>query len=143
MDAVRHGDRIFLDTSPVNYFLEGHPKYIHPMGAFFRSSREVNATLVTSPVTLAECLVHPIKNELPKVAEEYKRLLLTGAGVEFHSIGKEAAEHAANLRASHVITMADALQIGVVLASHCNRFLTNDKRLSRITDIEVLLVASE
>jgi len=137
LDGVR---RLFLDTAPAIYFLERHPIYGSRMDIFFRLRKENSIILVTSPVTLAECLVHPLRRDLTIQAEQYKQLILHGVGTEFSGIGPEAAERAAGLRASHSISLIDAFQLGVAIHTGCQAFLTNDRRLSKIVDVPVLLL---
>jgi predicted nucleic acid-binding protein len=139
-DALGNVRRLFLDTAPAIYFLERHPVYFPRMQVLFRIRRERMIVIVRSPVTLAECLVHPIRRGLAQQAEEYRRLILQGVGTEFHEIGPEAAEQAARVRAALSISLVDALQVGVALAAGCQAFVTNDRRLSKITEIPILLL---
>ncbi|HEX71851.1 MAG TPA: PIN domain-containing protein [Candidatus Hydrogenedentes bacterium] len=139
-DALKNVQRIFLDTAPVIYFFERHPVYFSRMEAFFHFRRNAGITIITSPVTLVECLVHPIRRGLSRQCKGYKHLILQGDNTEFWEIGAEAADRAARLRAALSITLADALQAGVALASRCDSFMTNDRQLSRIGDISVLLL---
>ncbi len=106
----------------------------------FPAVAAIGPELVTSPVTLAECLVHPLRRDLTIQAEQYKQLILHGVGTEFSGIGPEAAERAAGLRASHSISLIDAFQLGVAIHTGCQAFLTNDRRLSKIVDVPVLLL---
>lgn len=139
-DALKNVRRVFLDTAPVIYFFEQHPVYFSRKEAFFRFRRDAGISIITSPVTLVECLVHPIRHGLSKQSEAYRHLILQGVNTEFYEIGAEAANHAAHLRASLSITLADALQVGVALASHCEAFMTNDRQLLKIENISVLLL---
>jgi predicted nucleic acid-binding protein len=132
--------RLFLDTAPAIYFLERHPVYFPRMDALFRIRRERNIVIVTSPVTLAECMVHPIRLGLAQHSESYRQLILHGAGTEFHEIGSEVAERAARVRAIHSIPLMDALQVGMAAVAGCQAFVTNDRRLSRLAEIPVLLL---
>ena len=63
-NALENVQRLFLDTAPAIYFLERHPAYFARMEAFFRIRRDRKIVIVTSPVTLAECLVHPFRRGL-------------------------------------------------------------------------------
>ena len=139
-DALDNVQRLFLDTAPAIYFLERHPVYFSRMEAVFRIRRERKIVIVTSPVTLAECLVHPIRLGLAEQSKSYRELILHGVGTEFHEIGPEVAERAARLRATHSIPLMDALQLGMAVAADCHAFLTNDRRLSKLAEIPVLLL---
>jgi len=139
-EALKGVGSVFLDTAPVIYLLERHPIYFPRMEAFFRIRRETGMVIVTSPITLAECLVHPLRRNMGELAERYRRLIVAGAGTEFHEIGPEAAERAARLRAACSIPLTDALQAGVAAEAGCRALLTNDRRLSQITDVSVLVL---
>jgi len=139
-DALGDVLRVFLDTAPAIYFLEGHPSYFTRMETFFRLRREKGIVVVTSPVTLAESLVYPIRRGLSPQIEQFRRLIVAGNGVEFRGIGSAAAERAAQLRAVTMIPLMDALQVGVAVDSGCDVFLTNDRRLSKLQDIRFLVL---
>jgi len=139
-EAIRGVHRLFLDTAPIIYYLERHPVYFDRMEAFFRLRSERNTTIVTSPVTLAECLVHPIRRRLLNLEDDYRRLILGGVNTEFHDIGPQAALKAAYLRASFSISLMDAFQIAVAFTSGCQSMLTNDRRLAKIKDIPILIL---
>jgi predicted nucleic acid-binding protein len=96
-------------------------------------------TGVVSPITLAECLVHPLAGGQAAIAQTYRDLLTAGAGTEFVSIGSEAAARAAELRARYRIALLDALQVSLAVLSRCDAFLTNDRALTRLTVIPVIL----
>ncbi len=139
-DALENVQRLFLDTAPAIYFLERHPVYFSRMEALFRIRREKRIIVVTSPITLAECLIHPMKRGMTDLAESYRRLIQEGAGTELHDIGAEAAEYGARARALLSICLTDALQVGVAISAECQAFLTNDRQMSKIEDIPILLL---
>ena len=51
--------KVFLDTAPIIYFVEKHPEYFAAANEVFRLIDAGRIGAVTSPITLAECLVHP------------------------------------------------------------------------------------
>jgi hypothetical protein len=51
--------RVFLDTAPVIYYVEGNTRYVAALDPLFRRLDAGALEAVSSPVTLAECLVHP------------------------------------------------------------------------------------
>ena len=57
------------------------------------------------------------------------------------SIGEDIAERAAQIRAKYQgIKTADSLQLAAALVYDCSVFLTNDKQLRQIQEIDVKLV---
>ncbi len=57
--ALSRVSRIFLDTAPVVYYIEEHPLYLKHVLPVFSAIDAGRFTAVTSPITLAECLVLP------------------------------------------------------------------------------------
>lgn len=55
-------------------------------------------------------------------------------------IDADVAETAARLRTSYGLRTPDALQISAALTTGCQAFLTNDKKLRRVTELRILVV---
>jgi predicted nucleic acid-binding protein len=134
--------RVLLDTSPVVYLLEHHPDYGPLMTEFERFRNAAGIDLVTSPVTLAECLVHPLRDGNLQAANAYHRLIVEAEGTEFWRIGSAEAALAAQLRTQFQLHLADALQIAVAMRSGCQALLTNDAALNRITQLTIVQVSN-
>ena len=139
-DALKGVSSLFLDTTPAIYFVEKHPLYHPAVAEVFRWVDSDKITAVTSPVTLAECMVHPYRLGLKNLQKDFTDLLLHGGNTEFISIDEQIALQAAELRARYNIALTDALQFGVALSANCDAFLTNDLALSRVKEIRVILV---
>ena len=93
---------------------------------------------MTSPVTLAECMVVPRAKASGDLHAVFTQLIVDRS--VFVSIGQEVATVAAQLRSAYNLNLLDAFQIAAALASGCQAFLTNDKRLSRVPDLRVIVV---
>ena len=52
-DALQGVSRLFLDTAPVIYHLEGNPAYLAVVSQIFTEIDAGAITAVTSPITLA------------------------------------------------------------------------------------------
>lgn len=139
-EALNGVSRVFLDTAPVIYFLERNPNYYSALEEFFRLRRERNITIITSPITLAECLVYPLQLGLEALVRGYERLITEGEGVEFYLLGSAEASLASQYRATYGIHLLDAFQVATALLSECQVLFTNDRRLAKITDIHVLIL---
>jgi predicted nucleic acid-binding protein len=98
-------------------------------------------TAVTSPVTLAECITHPLKQNLPDLAQRFSDVILRGKHTRFVELGSTIALSAAQLRAQHTLTLTDALQLATAISAGCDAFLTNDVRLKRVNEIRVIVIA--
>jgi predicted nucleic acid-binding protein len=131
--------RLFLDTAPVIYFVEKNPDFASIAQKVFERLDEGNLVAVVSPITLAECLVLPYKQDNRDVAQVFTDLLVNSESVLFHPIDEFTADKAADLRARYNLTLTDAFQFAVAIQANCDSFLTNDIALKRVTDIPVIV----
>lgn len=139
--ALNGVSRLLLDTAPLIYLLEANPLFGERAVRLFRRCAERNIVFVTTPVTLAECLVQPLIRADRELAAPYEAAVLYEERTEFRSIDRETARAAARLRAQIGLHLTDALQVAVALESQCDALLTNDSALSRVTDIRVLQIS--
>lgn len=132
-DPLASARRVFLDTAPVIYFVEGSATYAAALDGFFHRLDAAKVEAITSPVTLAECLIHPLRAGNSSLASRFTDLLTRGPGVRFIVPGATTANRAAELRARFNVTLTDAFQLAIAEASGCDVFLTNDADLRRIS----------
>jgi predicted nucleic acid-binding protein len=139
-DALRGARRVFLDTAPVVYLIEKNPRYLATMqvvGDLYEARRFV---AVTSPITLLECLVIPIRLGDPALQQRFVNTIAHGENTVFAQIDEGVAIEAAAMRAKHGMRLADALQVAVAIREGCDTFLTNDTAFRRVSEIKVVLV---
>src|SRR5262245_63381738 len=78
--------RVFLDTAPVIYHVEGNPTYQPLMDWIFQQLRAGQFEAVTSPVTLAECLVQPYRHGDAALARHFVNAITGGIHTHFAGI---------------------------------------------------------
>ena len=100
--------KLFVDTAPLIYFIEEHPKYVHILDELFVSNKHSFAFL-TSVVTLAEVLVLPLKEERTELAQKYEKILTKANSMELLDINAEIARITAQLRAKNNVRTPDAI----------------------------------
>ena len=132
--------KLFLDTAPIIYFVERNPQYLPYVRVVFEHIRDSLLTAVTSPVTLAECLVRPYRLGQTELQQEFIDLMTGIEGIEFVGIDQTLALQAAQIRARYNLQLPDAFQIAVALAAGCEAFLTNDVIFRRVTELQVLVL---
>ena len=71
-DALAGVRLLFLDTAPVIYLVERNPTYVAIARAMFRFIMRGDVIAVTSPVTLAETLVAPVRAGIPQLQRQYQ-----------------------------------------------------------------------
>lgn len=101
---------------------------------------ETYAAELSEPLTLSECLIVPCRLGQISVQQDFADLIVHGQGVTFWPLDAGAAWRAAELRARYDLSLTDAFQIAVALASGCDAFLTNDAALKRVREITVLVL---
>jgi len=133
--------KIFLDTAPVIYFVEKNPDFARKAQEIFNRLDDGKLIAVVSPITLAECLVVPYKQENPDVAQVFTDLLVNSESVLFYPIDEITADKAAGLRARYNLTLTDAFQLAIAIQAECDAFLTNDSDLMRVTEIPIIVLS--
>jgi predicted nucleic acid-binding protein len=139
--ALAGASRVFLDTAPVVYFVEEHPVFLPMVEPFFDAIDQGNILGVVGPVTLAECLVMPFRTRRLDLQEQFIELLTNLEGIDSTSISEQTGVLSGRLRASYNLQLPDALQIATAIEAGCDAFLTNDRMLSRVTDLRVVILA--
>jgi len=138
-DALHGVQRLFLDTAPVIYHVEGVATYQPVTDVIFQEISRGTVEAITSSVTLAECLVHPYKRGDMVLAQRFRNVIT--AGVHTRYVGVDvAAEKAAELRARYNLSLTDAFQVAAALSVNCEAFLTNDNGIKRVTELHVLVL---
>ena len=139
-DALRNVARLFLDTAPVIYYVERNQVYAARVDEVFDRIDAGTVLAVTSPITLAECLVLPIRQGLTQAQQDFTDLIASGNNVTFAVPDAAVARRAADLRARYNLGLADAFQVATALAAGCDALLTNDLTLKQVQELPVLVL---
>jgi len=135
-----NGNKIFLDTNLIIYFLEANEDFYPKIRTFFLQAENKEITIYTSSLSYLEVLVPVIKNRKIELKAKYDYLFKGFYGVKIIDIDLEVAEIGAFIRAKYNIRTPDALQVACVIKEKCDKFLTADKRLKDIQEIEVEII---
>ena len=130
-----------IDTAPIIYFIEENPTYGPIMESMIVAATDKERVLMTSVITLVEVLTHPLRMNKPEIAEKYRTVLVDSKNIIMYPIDTLVAERAAELRARHQLKTPDALQIAVSLENNATLFITNDKHIKKVEDIEVIVLS--
>jgi len=137
-DALRGVSRLFLDTAPVIYYVERNPAYLPLVQVVFQKIDAGLLAATTSPVTLAECLILPIRQQNTPLQQDFIDLITAGNNTQFVTIDQSIGQKAGELRARYSLALPEALQVAVALSAGCDAILTNDLDLRRVTELRVL-----
>ncbi len=132
--------RVFLDTSPFIYLLDGATPYTKIMEHIINRLREENVSLYTSTATVAEYLVIPYKkNNLLQVNDFF--LFIEKAQINVTEINVRIAKQAAIFRSDYNgFKGMDALQLSAAYCNNVDIFLTNDKQLRQCKELRCVMV---
>lgn len=139
-EHVMMAQSIFLDTAPIIYLVERHTRYFEAIRPVFNRFDAEEAMAVVTPVTLAECLVHPLRNQDDRLADAFNVILSSGHPTLMVDLDAIVGRLAASLRVQYGVTLTDALQLTAAIEAECDLFLTNDRRLQRVVEITVATV---
>ena len=134
------GKTVALDTAPLIYYVEENSVFIDRVRPFFEALERAEFSALTSTLTIAELLVKPLQLGQTDKAHAFQELL--AEYVEIVPVTYEIAELAAQLRVDHNFRTPDAIQIATAINRQADAFLTNDIRLSRLKQLEVLVLSN-
>lgn len=139
-DAVRGHRRIGLDTPVFIYHLEGSSRFAAPAATVMHDLAEGTFEGVTSVLTLMEIVVRPLQLGRVDVADEYDILLAAYPHLRIADVDRVTARQAAELRATYRLRPADALQVAACLQRGVTAFITNDRQLRRVTEVQIVML---
>ncbi len=130
--------KVFLDSAPLIYFIEGSSEYQPLLQSLFESAEKGRFSFVTSVVTLLEVMVKPLREGQKELAAQYRDILTSASGMKLLSVSPTVAERAAQLRATYQLKTPDAIQLATAVEVEANYFLTNDVRLKIVSEVSVI-----
>ena len=135
-----YGKIVALDTAPLIYFIEEHPDFLPIVAPFFEALDRGDLEVVTSTITLLEVLVHPLRESNHEALQKYRDVLINAQGMTLVDVSADIAVMASSLRASYGIKTPDAILIATAIQNGAAAFLTNDRALKQVAEIQVLIV---
>jgi predicted nucleic acid-binding protein len=132
---IPRGALLLLDSSPVIYYFEDHPKLADRYEPIFRAYTRGDLRLAITPVTVAEVLIGPLLAGDEVDARRYRAVF---DAWEFVAPTAEIAESAARLRASFRLKLPDAFQAASALAINATALVSSDRDFSRVRSLRVI-----
>ena len=136
------GNRIYLDTNIFIYAVEGYAKFETELNELFEALDAGNLQAITSELTLAEVLVKPLIDKNAKVCSAYENAIQSSQVLEVVPINRTILRESALLRSTINIRLPDAIHAATAILNGCKTFLTNDKRLEALSDIDVVVLSN-
>jgi len=137
---LREHEHVGLDTSVFIYHFEASREFAAPAGSVLQALARGDFLGVTSVLTLMEVSVKPLQLGRQDVADEYEILLSNYPNLLIADVTRSVTRRAATLRATHRLKPADAVQVAACIEHGATAFVTNDRDLHRLTEIDVLIL---
>ncbi len=138
--AVPAGGPIYLDTSVVIYTVQRNADYAAALRPLWDAVLAKTTQIVTSELTILECLVAPYRLNDKSLEDDYERFFLT-PGLRVLAIDKDTLRRAAMMRAEHPpLKVPDAIHGASAVLAGCVSFLTNDHALRNVRGLPVQLL---
>jgi predicted nucleic acid-binding protein len=128
--------RVYCDSVILIYHLEGAPSFQARANARLAALWSAGDTLATSDLVRFECRMLPIRLGDAAALALYDNLL-NQPNVMLIPLTTAVFDRGTQIRASHNFTALDSLHLATAIEGCCDRFLTNDARLSSFTGIPV------
>ena len=140
MEPVRFDDLPFravvlVDSAPIIYVLEGHPKLSPRFMPIFAAHDTGRLHFAVTTITVTEVLTGPLLEDNLSLADQYRSLFTSWKPVP---LDLNIAESAARLRASLRLKLADAVQAASALAIGAAALVTHDRDFSRLNSIRII-----
>ncbi len=132
--------RLYVDSAPLIYYVEANPSYFAKMLQVVSIAKTADLKVITSVLALAEVLVLPFRQDSQRLLQAYQNMLLYEDAFALNPVTADICILAAEMRARYRLRTPDALHVATAILSHCEAMLTNDKDMTRITELSVLLL---
>jgi predicted nucleic acid-binding protein len=129
------GALALVDSAPVIYFLEGHPKFGPRFKPLFEAHGAGHLHFAVTTITIHEVLTGPLQAADDALAQRYRAILESWQPIALHA---DIAESAARLRASLRLKLADAVQAASALAINAAALVTHDRDFSRVHSLRII-----
>ena len=135
LETLPDGAILLMDSAPIVYFLESHPKLARIFRPVFERHAKSELNFAVTTVSIAEVLTGPLQSGNEALAERYRAILESWQVIDLTA---DIAASAARLRASSRLKLADAVQAASALKVNAAALVTYDRDFSRVRSLRVL-----
>ena len=121
------GNKIYFDTNIFIYSIE-REETKEIFRDFFTSIVNKVSSIITSELTIAECLVKPKRENNKELENMYLDILIENQNIHLQKVDIATWILASDVRAKYNFKIPDSIHIATALLNDCI-FITNDKAL--------------
>jgi predicted nucleic acid-binding protein len=135
LETLPDGALLLVDSAPIVYFLEAHPKLAKIFKPVFERHAAGALHFAVTTVSIAEVLTGPLQSGNEALAERFRAILESWQVIDLTA---DIAASAARLRGSSRLKLADAVQAASALSLNADALVTYDRDFSRVPSLRVL-----
>ncbi|MCK6457197.1 MAG: PIN domain-containing protein [Phycisphaerae bacterium] len=139
-DRLRDAHRVHFDSMTLIYLIERHPSFGPLVREAFALVDAGRCVGLSSFVTLLEVLVKPFQDGRADLAQRYRDVLIGSRGFSLFPLDRRIAEDGAGIRARYGFRTPDAIQLATAVRHSADAFLTNDIRLKKFHQLDVVVL---
>ena len=139
--TIESARKIYIDANVIIYFLEGSAVFRDRAIELFKYVDAHDIPVLTSEISIAECLYGAYRRGNEAIAEKYRELFHDEIGMfRLIPIERDICELAAKLGAEQKFKLIDALHVASALAVGCDVFVTNDRAIKPAAHLKVVQI---
>jgi predicted nucleic acid-binding protein len=142
IEAIARARRVYVDSNVFIYFLESAPGMQEAARRIFAIAEKTNAPLITSELTLAECLYGAYKLRDEALAHRYRSLFQQRPALVLAGIDMTVLDAAAKIGPQSGLKLMDAIHVATAVEADCDVFATNDARIRDWRELQVVQLAT-
>ena len=138
LDCIEENGLVTIDTAPIIYFLEDHPRFAEKFLPLFQQIDAGRILAVISPVTIAEVLAGPLSIGNEILAGRYFKVLTTNPYWKVQELTAELSFLAARIRIRHHLKLPDAIQVATAIQTGSLALISHDRDFRDVDEIKIL-----
>lgn len=134
------GQKVGLDSSLFIYLIEQNERYFEQVKSIFSDIQTDKLEGLFANLGLIEILTGPKQVQAYELVHEYRTLINDFPNLTITNLNEPVIDIASDLRAQYKIGVPDAVHIASAIVYGADTFITNDKALKKVKEIEVQLL---
>jgi predicted nucleic acid-binding protein len=135
------GAKVYLDANILIYIVEKHPQWGGLLQPLLEAAHLRRLTLMTSHLSVLECLVIPTREQNNQLIQAYREHLFE-SDLVLLAITLDVIQTSVNLKASHVgLKTPDAIHLATAMLHQADLVLTNDADWGKVLPQRVQLLS--
>lgn len=131
---------VYLDANCIVYRVERIEPYQSFLQPLFDAARRGAIELVTSELSLIECLVKPVRTGDEELERLFRAVLTGSKEIRLAATSTAIIESAIHFRARQGFKTPDAIHVATAMETGCSSIVTNDEYFRSLSAIQVQLL---